>query len=73
MEAARQAWLTAYGASKLLVESAFRLLGKRDQMPKVFFDLSLPANTKVTEAPVDEPDEPQEPEEPAGPPVPVEG
>ena len=72
-EAARQAWLTAYGAAKLLVESAFRMVGKVDQMPKVFFDLSLPANAKVTEAPVDEPEDPAEPEEPADAPVPVEG
>jgi hypothetical protein len=70
VEAARQAWLTAYGAAKLVVESAFRMLGKVDQMSKVFFDLSLPANAKVTEAPADEPEEPGEP---ADAPVPPEG
>lgn len=73
VEAARQAWLTAYSASKLLVESVFRMVGKVDQMPKVFFDLALPANTKVTEPPADEPEAPPEPGAPADGPAPDHG
>lgn len=53
VEAARAAWLTIYGASKLCVESVLRLTGKLDRMPRVFFDLAVPGNAKVTAAPVD--------------------
>jgi len=54
VEAARQGWLTTYGAAKLTAEAALRLLGKVHVMPKIFFDLAMPSNAKVTEAPVDD-------------------
>lgn len=59
IETARQAWLQVYGSAKLLVESALRLSGKLHLMPKVFFDLAMPSNMKVTAPPPDEAEEPE--------------
>lgn len=51
IESARAAWLQVYGAAKLTVEAALRLTGRLSLLPKVFFDLTVPGNTKVTAAP----------------------
>ncbi|WP_437290380.1 hypothetical protein [Sorangium sp. So ce406] len=40
MKAARDEWLTIYGAAKLLVESVLRLHGKVSLMPEIFEDLA---------------------------------
>ena len=53
VEASRQAWLNAYVAAKSLVESLLRNLGRLEQMPLCFYDLRVPAGTKVTEPPPD--------------------
>ena len=55
VEAARAAWMTHYAAAKLVVEAVLRLTGKLGQMPAVFYDLAVPAGTKVTAAPVEPP------------------
>ncbi|WP_437592699.1 hypothetical protein [Sorangium sp. So ce1000] len=39
MKAARDEWLTTYGAAKLLVECVLRLHGKTSLMPEIFGDL----------------------------------
>lgn len=57
VEASRQAWLNGYLAARSLVESVLRLLGRLEQLPIFFYDLRVPAGTKVTEAPPEEPDE----------------
>lgn len=59
VEAARAAWMSVYGCSKLLVECVLRQSGDLHLMPLVFHDLAVPANAKVTESP--------EPEAPAAP------
>jgi hypothetical protein len=66
VETARQTWLQTYGAAKLVVESVLRLTGKVHLMPKIFFDLGVPANAKVTAMPEEEAEEPEaeEPTEP---------
>jgi hypothetical protein len=51
VEASRQAWLSSYIATKALVESLLRHLGRLEQMPLFFYDLRVPAGTKVTEPP----------------------
>jgi hypothetical protein len=51
LEAARQAWLQVYTAAKCGVECVLRLSGNLHLMQSVFFDLTVPANTKVTQAP----------------------
>lgn len=58
VDSARQAWIQVYTASKCLAESALRLTGKLDLMPKVFYDLAVPAGTKITAAPEEEPPTP---------------
>jgi hypothetical protein len=54
VEAKRQAWLQGYIAAKCIVEGVLRLLGRIDEMPIFFYDLRVPAGTKVTEIPPDE-------------------
>lgn len=51
VEATRQGWLNTYVATKNLVESLLRHLGRLEQMPLFFYDLRVPAGTKVTEPP----------------------
>ncbi len=55
VEAARHAWLNGYIAAKCVVEGVLRLLGRVEQMPVLFHDLRVPAGTKLTAAPPDEP------------------
>lgn len=40
LRAARENWLTVYGALKLLVESVLRLRGRTERMPEIFDDLA---------------------------------
>jgi hypothetical protein len=51
LEAARQAWMQVYGASKCGVECVLRMTGNMHMMPIVFHDLAVPANGKVTSIP----------------------
>lgn len=55
VEAARQVWLNTYQATKSLVESVLRHLGRLDQLSLFFYDLRVPAGAKVTEPPPDMP------------------
>jgi hypothetical protein len=48
---ARAEWLQSYGAAKLLIESILRLTGRVDLMPQVFYDLTVPASTRLTAPP----------------------
>ncbi len=48
LEAARQAWLHIYNTSKLVAEAVLRLSGKANLMPRIFYDLAVPNNQKVT-------------------------
>jgi len=56
VEAARPAWLNEYVAAKSLLESVLRNLGRIEQMLLYFYDLRVPAGTKVTAPPADEPE-----------------
>jgi hypothetical protein len=58
VEAARQAWLQNYVAAKCGVECVLRLAGKLDQLSNIFYDLAVPAGTKLTSIPDDEPTQP---------------
>jgi hypothetical protein len=55
VEAARQVWLNTYIASKSLVESLLRHMGRLDQLSLFFYDLRVPSGAKVTAPPPDEP------------------
>lgn len=55
VEAARAAWMTHYAAAKLVVEAVLRLTGKLGQMPAIFYDLAVPAGSKVTAPPAEPP------------------
>ncbi|MDC3952754.1 hypothetical protein [Polyangium jinanense] len=55
VEAARQAWLNRYLAARSLVEGVLRELGRLEQLSLFFYDLRVPAGTKLTEPPPDEP------------------
>ncbi len=51
LEAARKTWLQAYMALKLLTEAALRLAGKPVKLELYFYDLRVPAQANVTQAP----------------------
>lgn len=57
VEAARVAWLQIYTAARSGVECVLRLTGRLNQLPLIFYDLAVPADAQVTEAPP-EPDVP---------------
>lgn len=62
MASAREAWLGAYAALKLAVESALRLHDKTHLMPEVFDDLAethRAANVSDGDAPVEQPSTPR--------------
>ncbi|MRG94092.1 hypothetical protein [Polyangium spumosum] len=63
VEAARQAWLNRYLAARSIVEGVLRELGRLDQLSLFFYDLRVPAGTKLTEPPPDEPLAPLAPED----------
>lgn len=50
---ARAAWLQTYTAAKALAEAILRMVGKLDQMPRIFYDLAVPSTAKVTAPPDD--------------------
>lgn len=54
-QAARVAWLQIYTAARSGVECVLRLTGRLDPLPLIFYDLAVPGDAKVTEAP-SEPD-----------------
>lgn len=56
VEATRQVWLNGYIAAKAVCESLLRHLGRVDQLRLYFYDLQVPAGTKVTEPPAEEPE-----------------
>jgi hypothetical protein len=58
VEAARQAWLQVYVAARAGVECVLRLTGKLDQLSNIFYDLTVPINTKLTSIPDDAPIQP---------------
>jgi hypothetical protein len=62
--AAREGWLRTYLAAKCAVEGVLRLSGSLHLMPVVFYDLTVPATAKVTEAPPAPPAEPADPDAP---------
>jgi len=53
IETARTEWCQAYSAAKGTVEAVLRFNGRRDLMPRVFHDLAVPSNAKVTAPPVE--------------------
>lgn len=54
-QAARVAWLHAYGVAKLQVEATLRQAGKLSLLSHVFHDLAVPSGAKVTAIPDDAP------------------
>jgi hypothetical protein len=57
--AGRLGWLNSYNSAKRGVESVLRLTGKLHLMKHVFYDLAVPANTKLTSIPEPPPAEPE--------------
>jgi hypothetical protein len=53
VEAARQAWMQTYLAARDLVTCVLRLTGRLDRLSTIFYDLAVPANTRLTEIPDD--------------------
>ena len=57
VEAARQAWMQVYLAARDLVTSLLRLTGRLDRLSTIFYDLAVPANTRLTSIPEDDGDD----------------
>jgi hypothetical protein len=57
VEAARQAWMQVYLAARDLVTSLLRLTGRLDRLSTIFYDLAVPANTRLTSIPEDGPED----------------
>jgi len=59
VEAARQAWMQVYLSARSVVEGVLRLSGKLRRLSTVFYDLAVPASTKLTAPPPEPPEEPE--------------
>lgn len=53
VEAARQGWMQVYLAARDCVTSLLRLTGRLDRLSTIFYDLAVPANTRLTSIPED--------------------
>lgn len=53
LEQSRSAWLQVYVAARCTVEAVLRLTGKLHLITTIFYDLAVPSDAKVTEAPAD--------------------
>jgi len=51
LEQARTAWMQIYLAARCTVEAVLRLRGKLHLLPTIFYDLTVPGDTKVTAPP----------------------
>jgi hypothetical protein len=57
VEAARQAWMQIYLAARDCVTCVLRLTGRLDRLSTIFYDLAVPANTRLTTIPDDNDDD----------------
>ena len=58
LQAARDAWMHVYVASRSIVEGILRLQGKLHLLPTIYYDLAVTPSTELKNPPPDPPPEP---------------